>query len=158
MPVIRLSTAIRAPASRCFDLARSVEFHVVTATETEERAVAGRTTGLLEDGDVVTWRAKHFGLRQRMTVRMSGFDRPRWFQDAMVKGAFRRMIHDHHFDEVDCVTTMLDAFDFTSPLGPLGRVVDALVLERHMRAFLTVRAAILREAAEGDGRRPYVPA
>src|SRR5262245_11558978 len=119
MPVIRLSTTIRAPAARCFDLARSIDFHVVTATASEERAIGGRTSGLIALGEEVTWSARHFGVRQRMTVRLTGFDEPRWFQDAMVRGPFQRMTHDHHFDfdEVASVTTMRDTFDYASPLG-----------------------------------------
>lgn len=156
MPLIELSTEIRAPAARCFDLARSVDFHVVTATATQERVVAGRSSGLMELHDVVTWRAKHFGVTQELAVRISEFDRPRWFQDVMVRGAFATMQHDHFFDERDGVTTMRDAFAFTAPLGPLGRVAEILLLKRHMRRFLATRAAILRDAAEGETYRSYV--
>jgi hypothetical protein len=42
-----LATRIRAPIERCFDLARSVDFHVRTAEHTREHVVAGRERGLL---------------------------------------------------------------------------------------------------------------
>jgi hypothetical protein len=42
-----LTTHIRAPRARCFDLARSVELHTGSAASTRETAVTGRTSGPL---------------------------------------------------------------------------------------------------------------
>ena len=58
MARIDLTTHIRAPRERCFDLARSVELHTQSAAGTQEVAVAGRTRGLLALGDEVTWQAR----------------------------------------------------------------------------------------------------
>lgn len=97
MPTIALQTVIAAPPERCFDLARSIDFHVVTAGTTQERAIAGRTTGLIELGERVTWSAKHLGIRQTLTVEITLFDQPLHFQDVMLSGAFAVMRHDHYF-------------------------------------------------------------
>jgi hypothetical protein len=51
MPTIRVATDIVAPPPRCFDLARSVDAHVESATGTGERAIAGVMKGLLGLGD-----------------------------------------------------------------------------------------------------------
>jgi len=64
MARIELSLYVAAPADRCFDLARSVDAHLRSTAATGERAVGGRTTGLLELGEEVTWRARHFGVHQ----------------------------------------------------------------------------------------------
>lgn len=158
MPVLELTTRIHAPAGRCFDLARSVELHTRSTGDTDERAVAGVTRGLLGPGDAVTWRARHFGVRQQLTSRIVQFDRPHHFRDSMVRGAFARFDHDHFFDEQAGVTTMRDVFDYTSPLGPLGRLADRLVLAAYMHRFLAARGAELRRVAESDEWRAYVPA
>ncbi len=86
-------TLISAPIARCFDLARSVEVHVAGNTHFGEEAVAeaGADTGLLSLGDTVTWRARHFFVRQRLTSQITAFDPPRYFQDTMLHGAFRSM-------------------------------------------------------------------
>jgi ligand-binding SRPBCC domain-containing protein len=76
----------------------------------------------------------------------------------MVRGAFARFDHDHFFAADGDVTVMRDVFDFTSPLGPLGRLFDALVLTRHMRAFLRARNEELRRIAESDRWRAVLPA
>lgn len=73
-----------------------------TLAHTHERAVAGRTTGLIELGEEVTWEGRHFGFRQRFTSRISAFDRPLRFQDRMIRGAFKSFVHDHDFEPIDC--------------------------------------------------------
>ena len=153
MPTIRLVTQIHAPVDVCFDLARSVDAHVVSATGTDERAVEGVTRGLVNLGDEVTWEATHFAVRQRLRVRISEFDPPHRFTDEMVRGAFRRMRHMHEFEPTDDGTRMSDAFEYELPLGPLGWLADVLAVKQHMTRFLVRRNAALKFLAEGRGTR-----
>src|SRR5438034_2361245 len=144
MPTIRIATSIDAPPERCFDLARDVGAHVLSTAGTGERAVGGVTIGLLELGDEVTWEARHLGIRQRLTARISRFERPRMFEDVMVRGAFASLRHVHEFLPRDGGTTMLDTFTFESPLGPLGAIVDRVYLAGYMRRFLVARGSSSR--------------
>ena len=148
MPSIRVETAIAASPERCFDLARDVGAHIRSTVGTHERAIAGVTTGLMRLGDEVTWEARHLGVRQRLTVRITRFDRPRMFEDEMVRGAFASMRHVHEFHPRDGGTTMVDTFTFASPLGPIGAIVDRVFLAAYMRRFLISRAAALKRMAE----------
>ncbi len=158
MGTIRLVTRLRAPRERCFDLARSVDVHLESAAATGERAVAGVTAGLLALGDEVTWRAKHLGVWQHLTSRMTELDRPHHFRDSMVRGAFTRFDHDHDFAQAGDTCVMTDVFDYTSPLGVLGRVVDRLLLDRYLEQFLLERNAQLQRLAESEGWRRYLRA
>ena len=156
MPVIELSTVIRAPRERVFDLARSIDAHQDSTGTTQERAVAGVTKGLIGMGGEVTWEARHFGIRQRLTVRVTAFDRPKHFQDVMVSGAFKSMVHDHDFAEGPTGTVMRDRFEFESPQGILGRMADWLFLTSYMRRFLVRRNAVLRQLAESTEGSRYL--
>jgi ligand-binding SRPBCC domain-containing protein len=149
MPVIRLVTKIKAPIERCFDAARSIDVHAKAASKTKERAVAGVTSGLIGLGETVTWEAVHFGIKQRLTTQITKYERPYFFVDEMVKGVFHSFTHVHKFQSAHGGTLMFDEFDYTSPLGPLGRLADKLFLERYMRSFLQERAACLKQVAEG---------
>jgi ligand-binding SRPBCC domain-containing protein len=149
MPVIELSTIIAAPVERVFDLARCIEAHTASTSRTGEHAVGGM-------GQEVTWRARHFGVWQNLTVRVTAFDRPRHFQDVMVRGAFRRFTHDHFFEPSGDGTLMRDVFDYESPLGPLGRLANGLFLEQYMRAFLVERNQVLKSVAESEDWRQYL--
>jgi ligand-binding SRPBCC domain-containing protein len=156
MPVIRLTTPIAAPPARVFDLARSIDAHQQSAEGTHERAVAGVTSGLIGLGDEVTWEARHFGMKQRLTVRMTGFERPSRFQDVMVSGAFKSMKHDHEFIWEPLGTMMIDRFEFESPCGMAGQIVDRVFLYRYMRRFLVRRNQVLKNLAESEEWRKYV--
>ena len=76
MAIIELTTEIDAPIGRVFDLARSIDLHTNSTSKTGERAVAGVTSGLIGAGEEVTWRARHFGVWQSLTVRVKCSSRP----------------------------------------------------------------------------------
>lgn len=157
MPRIDLSLVFRAPAERCFDLARSVEAHVHSTAATRERAVGGRTTGLMSLGDEVTWRARHLGVVQQLSARITVYDRPHHFRDTMVRGAFARFDHDHFFTPTGDGTLVRDVFDYQAPFSVLGSMADRLFLSAYMRRFLLTRLQELKALAESDGWRAYLP-
>ena len=150
MVTIELRTFIAAPPERVFDLSRSIDLHTRSMAHTREEVVAGRTSGLIGLGETVTWRARHLGVRQRLMVRISGYERPRWFRDELVRGAFATMVHDHHFAPVDGGTEMRDLFRFSAPAGPLGRLVERLLLTAYMTRLLANRNVAMKAMAEGD--------
>ena len=148
MPRIILKTFIKAPAEVCFDLSRSVDVHMASTDGTGERAVAGVTSGMLKLGDTVTWEAVHFCVRQRLTSKITAFDRPRLFVDVMLRGAFKRWHHTHLFKPADGGTLMVDDVDYASPFGPLGSLADALFLKSYMTRLLEARNDYIRKLAE----------
>ena len=127
--------------------------------DTGERAVSGVTSGLLGANQEVTWHARHLGIWQHLTSRMTAFEPPRHFRDSMVRGAFKCFDHDHYFERTgpdDAWTRMRDEFSFDSPLGPLGHFANVLFLTRYMRGFLRRRNVHLREVAEDDRWKGYL--
>ncbi len=150
MPIIRLETHIKADCEVVFDLARSVDLHKLSTANTREEAIAGRTTGLMELDEEVTWRARHFGIYQKLSSKMTEMEKPRTFVDEMTKGIFKRFTHEHAFVQNGDTTTMIDIFDYTSPLGTLGKFADWLFLEKYMRQFLVKRNEVIKEYAEMD--------
>lgn len=137
MPVIHLETLIKAPIELCFDLALNVDIHMASTSGMHGRAVAGVTSGGMKLGDEVTWEATHFGMRQRLTTKITAYDRPRMFIDEMQRGAFKSWKHQHLFASTPDGTLMTDHVVYSSPLGLLGQLADALFLEDYMRRFLS---------------------
>ncbi len=150
MPKIRLETRIKADINIVFDLARSIDLHTVSASQTNEEAIAGKTTGLVEFGDSITWKAKHFGVTQKLTSRITVVEKPTYFADEMVKGAFKRFTHDHYFSQENGIVLMKDLFDYKAPLGLIGKLADLLFLEKYMTDFLNKRNAVIKEFAETE--------
>ncbi len=157
MPTIRLETFIDAPRDRVFDLARSIDLHQSSTQQTHERAIAGRTSGLIQLGETVTWRAKHFGIYQQLSVRITAFDKPHMFADKMLKGAFASMEHIHLFEEEQTGTNMIDIFTFKAPLGILGLLAENLFLTTYMYNFLKKRNWEIKIIAEGHQWEQFLP-
>jgi len=150
---------VHAPIERCFDLARSVEVHLAGNVHSEETAVAtaGVTSGLIGLGQRVTWRAKHFGIWQKLTSEITAMDRPAYFQDTMIRGAFRFMKHDHLFRRLSPdVTEMKDVFCFAAPLAFLGRLAEIAFLRRYMQDLLHERNVVLKRIAESSEWQRYL--
>lgn len=149
MPRIEITTEIAAPIERVFDLSRDIDVHQQSQTKHREKAVAGRTSGLIEAGEEVTWEAVHFGVRQKLTSRITVMRRPAHFRDVMVRGAFRGFEHDHYFASLPGNRTLMrDVFDYTAPLGWLGRLADILFLQRYMARLLLERNLVIKRLAE----------
>ena len=145
-----IETFIRAQREVVFDLARDVDAHNRSASFSHERCVEpGRTEGLLELNDLVTFEGVHFGIRQRFTAKIVGFDRPNVFIDELVKAAFKSMRHVHEFEQRDGGTLMRDTLDWISPFGILGVFADKIAVTRHLRRFVTRKQLALKEIAEG---------
>lgn len=125
-------------------------------SHTNEKAVAGVTKGLINLGETVTWEATHFGIRQRLTSKITVCERPTKFGDTMVSGAFARFDHDHFFEEINGQTIMRDLFDYDSPLGILGNIADFLFLENYMKNLLIARNDLIKQVAEGDEWKKFL--
>lgn len=159
MPVFEVVTTIAAPPERVFDCARDAGLHLRSLASTGERAVEGRSEGLLEPGEEVTWEGRHLLLRWRMKVRIVHYERPRWFRDVQVQGPFTSFQHDHYFEPVRGGTRMTDRVAFRMPLGGPGRYVGIAVVVPHLRRLLLRRNEVLRAAAEGrEGTAPAAAA
>lgn len=148
MSVIVLETEINAPAEVCFDLMRDTRLHTETTAQTKEKAVAGVTDGLIGLGQTVTFEGVHFGIKQRLTVKVIAFERPRLFVDEMTEGVFKSFKHIHEFFPNENGTLMRDTLIWTSPLGILGKIADKMFLENHLKNLVTKRNTKLKEIAE----------
>lgn len=148
MARITLETLINAPVERVFDLSLSIDLHKQSMAKTNEEAIAGRTSGIIQEGETVTWRAKHLGVTQKLTVKITKVEKPNYFKDEMVKGAFKSMAHEHIFEAKGDRTLMIDVFEFEAPFGPIGRLFNALFLENYMRTLLTERNDAIKRVAE----------
>lgn len=150
METIELKTRIKAPIERCFLLSLSVDLHQLSTEETNERAVAGVTSGIMKLNDIVTWRAKHFGIYQNLTSKITSYNSPDYFVSEMVKGAFKKIHHQHLFEWHGNETIMTDIFVFEAPFGILGEFFSKLVLKGYMKGFLVKRNQTIKQVAEGN--------
>lgn len=93
-----------------------------------------------------------------MTSTITELNRPAYFQDVMVKGPFRSMKHDHIFLALaDSRTEMRDVFTFAAPYPIIGLIAERAFLADYMRKLLTERNEEIRQVAETNKWRRYIP-
>ncbi|MGI8983314.1 MAG: SRPBCC family protein [Acidimicrobiales bacterium] len=142
------TTRIEAPAEVVFDLALDIDAHRASMSASDERAVAGVTSGRIGLGETVTWRATHFHIPFTMTSRVTELERPERFVDEQVRGPFRAFHHEHVFEAHDGETRMVDRIRFDAPAGVVGRLVERAVLASYLQKLIAVRAEYLKAEAE----------
>lgn len=148
MAEIYLETLINADVKTVFDLSRNIDFHQESTAKTNEKAIAGKTSGLIELGETVTWRAKHLGFYQTLKTKITKMESPKMFTDIMIQGAFKSMKHQHIFKEKEGKTLMIDIFEFESPFGILGKIFNQIFLKNYLKKFLLERNRMLKDIAE----------
>lgn len=148
MTRIEVQIEIEADQRVCFDLSRSIDLHQYTTKETNEKAIGGRTEGLINEGEWVKWRATHFGVSQTLTVEIREMKPYEYFVDVMKQGAFKWMKHLHTFEVRNGKTILSDVFEYEVPYGIAGKIFDQLVLKSYMTKFLNQRNRIIKEVAE----------
>lgn len=148
MPVIHLTTFIKAPRQRVFDLSRSITMHAVSMKHTNEKAIKGVISGLINLNETVTWQAKLLFKQRVMEVRITEMKPFENFTDEMVKGDFKSMKHEHHFKEIENGTIMIDLFSFKTPYGWWGKVANFIFLKQYLQKLLETRNAAIKLYAE----------
>jgi hypothetical protein len=148
-------TIVNASLENCFDLSRSIDFHVESMADSCEKPVNGKVSGLIELGEFVEWEATHLFVKQRLSSKITRMQRPHFFVDEMVNGAFKSFSHKHKFvRHKSSEVLMIDDFCYEVPLGVLGRIANFFFVERYLRQLITKRNLQIKSAFEtGQWRR-----
>ena len=145
---IETSIQINAPAEIVFDLSRSINMHMISTSKTNERAIAGVTTGLIKKDETVTWEARHLFKTRYFQTLITAMEPYQYFRDEMVKGDFKTFYHEHFFRSNENGTLMTDKLCMEAPYGLIGRIVNRLFLAGYIKRFLTERNKMIKQYAE----------
>lgn len=148
MPKIHLTTFIAAPVERVFDLSRNIELHQISTASTNEKAIEGTTSGLINKGETVTWQARHLFKQRKFTSKITELEKPALFTDEMVAGDFKSFHHEHHFKAVQNGTIMIDLVEFETPYGFIGKITDRIFLRSYIERLLLKRNEVIKTYAE----------
>ncbi|QQQ28216.1 SRPBCC family protein [Chryseobacterium indoltheticum] len=150
MSTIHLTTVINSEIHKVFDLARDIDLHQKSTSKTNEKAIAGRISGLIELNETVTWTAKHLGFYQTHQSKIIEMEKPYRFTDVMLKGRFKSFRHQHLFKKEDQNTIMTDILEFESPFGIIGQLFNYFFLKNYMKNFLLERNKMIKNTAENN--------
>jgi ligand-binding SRPBCC domain-containing protein len=145
-----LHTQINSKPEVVFNLSRSIDLHLISTSKTNEKAVAGKTTGLINLHETVTWEANHLFKKRYFTSKITAFNFPFSFTDEMQKGDLKSFSHQHIFKEKDDGTLMTDIVHLEAPYGWLGKFVLWLFLKQYFKKLLQERNEVIKEYAENE--------
>jgi ligand-binding SRPBCC domain-containing protein len=124
-------------AQELFDISLDIDAHLSSMQQSGERAIAGTRSGAIGLGEIVTWRARHFGIWFTMTSKITELERPARFVDQQVKGPFKTFVHEHRFESVGEGCRMTDTITVGSPI--FGRLAERIVLVPYLRHLISTR-------------------
>lgn len=150
MSTIHLTTVVNSEIHKVFDLARDIDLHQNSTSKTNEKAIAGRISGLIELNETVTWRAKHLGFYQTHQSKIIEMEKPYRFTDVMLKGRFKSFRHQHLFKKEGQNTIMTDILEFESPFGIIGQLFNYFFLKNYMKKFLLERNKMIKNTTENN--------
>lgn len=148
MTTIKLSTTIKAPINKVFDLARNIDIHKLSTSKSKETAIDGVVSGLINKGETVTWRGKHFGIYLKHRSIIPEMEIPTYFVDEMLEGRFKKFKHTHTFQEINGGTIMTDKIEYETPFGLVGKLFDTTILKKHLTHFIKERNDFMKQLAE----------
>lgn len=148
MSKIKITTIYYAPIEKVFNLNRDITIHQKTAYKSKEIAIAGRTSGLINKNETVTWKGKHFGIYLTHQSIISEMIYPTFFVDEQLKGHFKSFKHQHFFEQKENHVEVTDILEYATPFGIFGKVFDVILLKNHLTNFIIHRNAILKNLAE----------
>ncbi|WP_317130106.1 SRPBCC family protein [Chryseobacterium echinoideorum] len=143
-----MKTIIKADIETVFDLTRDIDLHQESISKTDEKAIAGEVSGLIEEGESVTWKAKYLGFYQTHTSKIIEMQKPHQFTDIMLEGTFKYFKHQHVFKKDGKNTIMTDILEFESPFGVIGKIFNFMFLKNYMESFLSERNQLIKSIAE----------
>jgi ligand-binding SRPBCC domain-containing protein len=110
--------------------------------------------GPLKAGSVLDFRLRWLGLPLSWRAYIREYDEPYRFVDVQVRGPWARWEHRHQFLEENGGTWVEDRVTYRLPLGPLGRVLNGVLVRRQLHAVWSFRNDRLTELL----RHPTPPA
>jgi ligand-binding SRPBCC domain-containing protein len=100
-------------------------------------------------GTQIEYEIRPFGVPQRWETEIVEYEPGRRFVDLQTRGPYRYWRHEHSFDEIDGVTVMNDRVEYQLPLGPIGRLANALVVRRELQRIFDYREQAIDEIFGG---------
>jgi len=86
------------------------------------------------------------GVPMKWLTRISEWQPPQRFVDEQRHGPYRYWHHSHEFEEADSGTSMRDVVEYELPLGPLGQLAHALLVQRLLQRIFDYREQAVRGA------------
>jgi hypothetical protein len=90
-------------------------------------------------------------IRKRWVARHTVYEPPVRFVDEQIEGPFKSWVHEHRIEATATGAALVDTIDYELPLGPLGRIADAVMVRRTLQKAFDARHEVTRRELERGG-------
>jgi ligand-binding SRPBCC domain-containing protein len=150
MPKIHLTSFIQAPVDRVFNLSRHLVLRKKSLMAPKEQLMSSSAENLVQQGETITFRAKHLGKTREVTARVTELTQPLHFTEEQVRGDLKSYRHEFHFKPADNGTILIDILEYEGPRDMLGSLASAFFLRKYLESIVRRQHQLLREYAESE--------
>ena len=144
MPHLEFVSLLQAPQQKVWDLHASLRvLELLTPPETKITLPEPKPTLELGVRFIIVVRQPPVFVPLAWESVFTVWEPPLRFVDEQgLRGPWKSWRHEHRFEKVDEHTTrLIDSIDYEPPMGPLGRIADALFLRRTIEKSFAYRHA-----------------
>jgi ligand-binding SRPBCC domain-containing protein len=106
---------------------------------------------LLHKGQIIHYTISILpGLPVHWVTEITDVNEPNYFVDVQRKGPYRLWHHQHFLREVDDGVEMTDEVNYSIPFGLIGRLANAVFVEKRLNAIFEYRFKALAELFKDD--------
>lgn len=156
MHTVHLTTFIAQSADIVFDLTRHVGLQRDALSAYRQQAVAGTRFGLLEQGETITWRARHFFRDRLIRLRILEMIPGDRLILEQVMGPFQSFRQERYVKACENGSILIDLVHYEWKRGRLGQVADRMFLGGYLEKLLNIHIDTIRKAAEGNRWKTYL--
>lgn len=93
----------------------------------------------MQVGLLIDYRLKIKGVPAKWRTRISQWSPPHQFMDSQLRGPYALWDHIHRFEEMNGGTLMTDEVVYRVPLGPIGHIVNEVVIRNDVETIFNYR-------------------
>ncbi len=93
----------------------------------------------IEAGTQIRYRIGLHGIPVKWTTEIRRWEPPFLFTDVQLSGPYQLWHHTHRFAAQNGGTLMKDVVRYSLPLGPIGRIANALLVRRDLQKIFDYR-------------------
>ena len=97
----------------------------------------------LEAGARIDYQLTLYGVPVKWAILIERWEPPHEFMDVQLRGPYKVWRHTHRFRAEGEGTGIIDDVAYELPLGPLGRVVEALWVRREVARIFAHRTEVI---------------
>lgn len=108
--------------------------------------ITSEFSGKMYPGMIIGYKVKPLlGIRMNWVTEITHVQEPFYFVDEQRFGPYAFWHHKHYFKPIEGGVLCEDVVHYKAPLGPLGRVMNNLVIKKELKGIFDYREKVLKE-------------